>query len=120
MKQTVKNCEVMVTCDTPMNDGEVALGVGCFKTLVEGSGLMRRVRRVFMFEKMVASAPRKHNPRVFKGRWWSVRATQAGFRFTAIFTPEQVAAMSDADLLYAIQQEIALATHKMSDFVLRA
>lgn len=117
MKQTIKNCEVMVTCDTPMKDGEVALGVGCFKTLEEGSGLLHRVRRVFLFEKMTYSAPHKHNPRVFKGRWWSVRATQSGFRFTAIFTPEQVAAMTDADILYAIQQEIVLAAGKMSDFV---
>ena len=116
MKQTIKNCDVMVTCDTPMKDGEVTLGVGCFKTLIEGSGLMRRARRVFMFEKMVDAAPRKHNPRVFKGRWWSVRATQAGFRFTAVFTPEQVVRMNDDDILAAIQAEIALATNKMNDF----
>ena len=116
MKQTFKNCDVMVTCDTPMNDGEVALGVGCFKTLMEGSGLMRHARRVFMFEKM-ADVPYRHNPRVFKGRWWSVRATQRGFRFTAIFTPDMVAAMNDGDVLYAIQQEIALATAKMNNYV---
>ena len=117
MKQTIKNCDVMVTCDTPLKEGEVALGIGCVKTLVEGSGLLRRARKVFLFEKMTEGAPRRHNPRVFKGRWWSVRATRSGFRFTAIFTPEQVAAMAAPDLLYAIQQEIALATDKMAGYV---
>lgn len=112
MKQTIKNCDVMVTCDTPMKDGEVALGIGCLKTLVEGGGLLRKTRRVFLFEKMTETS-RKHNPRVFKGRWWSVRATQNGFRFTAVFTPTQVAMLNEKETLYDIQEEIALAAEKM-------
>lgn len=106
MKQTLKNFDVILTCDRPVKDGDVMLGVGCLK----------RAQRQFLFEKMCDVAYRK-NPRVFKGKYWSVRSTRLGFRFTGIVSPDVLNEMGTAALIEAMSGEVREAAAKLEAYM---
>jgi|GEM_PF-1559521 hypothetical protein len=106
MKQTLKNCDVILTCDRPVKDGDVMLGVGCLK----------RARHQFLFEKMCDVAYRK-NPRVFKGKYWSVRSTRLGFRFTGIVSPNLLSEMGTTALIEAMSCEVREAAAKLEMYL---
>lgn len=84
----------MIESDKALGDKEIRLGVG----------MLRRSARTFLFET-ASRIRRRENPIVYDGKYFRVRSTKMGMRFTCTFTDEQIANMK-AKILEEVKKDI--------------
>ncbi len=98
MKKVYNNYKVVVCSKNGIDE----------RVMVSGIGVIKSDMKTFTFVEAKRSG-RNHNPVVYDGRFFRVRKTSCGLRFTGIFTEEALAratARTKADIVKDIERGI--------------
>lgn len=97
--------EVIITSNRPMFEGSIASGVA----------LLRRMKNQFYFDTTNPHCY-KRLPKLFRGKWFKATFSREMFRFTGIFTKQEIIGLRGKALRKQLHKELDAALDKLLSY----